>query len=79
MDKRIPIKTPIYERGFKDARADRPCTPPEDKSLAWEYNNGYLDASRTMKPVTTGIYDSDKQAVARKNGGYDDHPIYFDK
>lgn len=39
-------KSTFYADGYRDYRARRPASPPEDKAVAAEYARGWMDAER---------------------------------
>lgn len=54
-----------YRRGFMCGKQDREPNPPANKAEAWEWWNGYLDATKDMGIGDHGVFDQERAEIAR--------------
>lgn len=54
-----------YDRGFTCGSLDLTPRPPADKGEAWEYWNGYLDATKGRGIGDYGVIDQERAENAR--------------
>lgn len=61
------VPTDSYKRGFRRGLKDLDPSPPADKGEAWEYLNGFLDATKDRGIGEYGVIDQERAEIARRS------------